>query len=118
MIIILAAVKTQFKDMYLPVSLHAWIGLMEVGALCLWLYFVIVGYKFGSDIYALLAVILVGLYFLTNIINLLCYCFIRKDRKYSVWLLDHKFGNVVIMCISTIVSFRFSRIEFSKLGGW
>lgn len=117
-IIALAAIKSQFKDMYLPVSLHAAIGLLEVGAVGLWVYFSLLTYKFGEGVYAPLTVVLAALYLLSNLLNLLCYIPIRRDRKYSVWILDHKVSTIVVMCIATVVSFRFSRIQFSKLGGW
>lgn len=117
-IIVLAAIKSQFKDMYLPVSLYSAIGLMEVGAIALWLYFALQTYKLAESIYGLLAVVIGGLYFLSNLLNLLCYIPIRRDRKYNVWMLDHRASTVVVMCLSTALSFRFSRIQFSKLGGW
>lgn len=107
-IIILVAVRFQYSAMYLPISLYAWIGLLEAGALILWASFTISTYGFTS--YGLLAVAILVLYILTNIINLACYTFIRKDRKYKIWLTDHVCGNTFILTISTILSFRFSRI--------
>lgn len=117
-ILALAAVKTQFKDMYLPVSLYAVVGLTEVGALALWVYFGLQAYALTEGIFGILVLVAAALYLLSNLLNLLCYIPIRRDRKYAVWILDHCLSSTVVMCISTAVSFRFSRIQFSKLGGW
>lgn len=108
-IIVMAAVRFQFSSMYLPISLYAWIGLLEAGALILWGSFTISTYKFES--YGLLAIAILGLYFLSNVANLMCYSMaIKPDRKYKIWLCDHQCGNTLIMTISTILSFRFSRV--------
>jgi hypothetical protein len=41
---------------------------------------------------------------------------VQKDKRYQTWIEDHHNFNIFIMVFSLIVTFRFSRIQFSRLG--
>lgn len=97
--------------MYLPVGLFALLGPLEAGAIVLW-------FTFAIKEQFIVATVLLALYLVTNLVNLLAYIKIRLDRKYKLWLLDNHWSNIIIMTLSAIVSWRLSRLQFSKIAGW